>query len=103
MAKVLKPKPAATLIITKNKTNGLFVLMGKRPDDARFAPGMWVFPGGKLDKNDITQEKKYKLNKNILSYLKLLKAKPPIGEALIHTAIRAVSYTHLTLPTILLV
>lgn len=88
MAKVLKPKPAATLIITKNKTNGLFVLMGKRPDDARFAPGMWVFPGGKLDKNDITQEKKYKLNKNILSYLKLLKAKPPIGEALIHTAIR---------------
>ena len=61
MAKVLKPKPAATLIITKNKTNGLFVLMGKRPDDARFAPGMWVFPGGKLDKNDITQEKKYKL------------------------------------------
>ena len=88
MIKVLKPKPAATLIIAKNKTNGLFVLMGKRPDDARFAPGMWVFPGGKLDKNDITQKKKFKLNKNILSYLKLLKAGPPIGEALIHTAIR---------------
>ena len=73
MAKVLKPKPAATLIITKNKTSGLFVLMGKRPDDARFAPGMWVFPGGKLDKNDITQEKKYKLNKNMLSYFQLQK------------------------------
>ena len=62
--------------------------MGKRPEDAKFAPSMWVFPGGKLDKNDIQQNSKYKLNKNILNYLELLKAKPPIGEALIHTAIR---------------
>ena len=88
MAAILKPKPAATLIITKKINNDLFILMGKRPEDARFAPGMWVFPGGKLDKNDIEYKNKYKLNKNILNYLKLLKAEPPIGEALIHTAIR---------------
>ena len=88
MAAILKPKPAATLIITKKTNNDLFILMGKRPEDARFAPGMWVFPGGKLDKNDIEHKNKYKLNKNILNYLKLLKAEPPIGEALIHTAIR---------------
>ena len=88
MASILKPKPAATLIITKKINNDLFILMGKRPEDAKFAPGMWVFPGGKLDKNDIRQSNKYKLNKNILNYLELLKAEPPIGEALIHTAIR---------------
>ena len=88
MAAILKPKPAATLIITKKINNDLFILMGKRPEEARFAPGMWVFPGGKLDKNDIEHKNKYKLNKNILNYLKLLKAEPPIGEALIHTAIR---------------
>ena len=88
MASILKPKPAATLIITKKINNDLCILMGKRPEEAKFAPGMWVFPGGKLDKNDIQQGNKYKLNKNILNYLELLKAKPPIGEALIHTAIR---------------
>jgi len=88
MASILKPKPAATLIITKKINNDLFILMGKRPEDAKFAPSMWVFPGGKLDKNDIQQNSKYKLNKNILNYLELLKAEPPIGEALIHTAIR---------------
>ena len=88
MASILKPKPAATLIITKKINNDLFILMGKRPVDAKFAPSMWVFPGGKLDKNDIQQNSKYKLNKNILNYLELLKAEPPIGEALIHTAIR---------------
>jgi len=88
MASILKPKPAATLIITKKINNDLCILMGKRPEDAKFAPGMWVFPGGKLDKNDIHQGNKYKLNKNILNYLELLKAEPPIGEALIHTAIR---------------
>ena len=52
MVSVLKPKPAATLIITKIINKEIYVLMGKRPDDARFAPGMWVFPGGKLDKED---------------------------------------------------
>ena len=88
MAAILKPKPAATLIITKKINNDLFILMGKRPEEARFAPGMWVFPGGKLDKNDIDHKNKYKFNKNILNYLKLLNAEPPIGEALIHTAIR---------------
>ncbi len=88
MASILKPKPAATLIITKKINNNLCILMGKRPENAKFAPGMWVFPGGKLDKNDIKQNNKYKLNKNVLNYLELLKAEPPIGEALIHTAIR---------------
>ena len=65
MASILKPKPAATLIITKKINNNLCILMGKRPENAKFAPGMWVFPGGKLDKNDIKQNNKYKLNKDI--------------------------------------
>ena len=62
--------------------------MGKRPDEARFAPGMWVFPGGKLDKNDLSTLKKYKINNRIIKNLKLLRADFPLGEALIHTAIR---------------
>ncbi len=88
MVKVIKPKPAATLIITKIKNKKVHVLMGKRPNKARFAPGMWVFPGGKLDKSDLTISKNYITNNKIIKNLSLLKAIPPLGKGLIHTAIR---------------
>ena len=88
MVKVIKPKPAATLIITKIKNKKVHVLMGKRPNKARFAPGMWVFPGGKLDKSDLTISKNYITNSKIIKNLSLLKAIPPLGKGLIHTAIR---------------
>ena len=88
MVKIIRPKPAATLIITKIKNKKLHILMGKRPDEARFAPGMWVFPGGKLDKNDLSTLKKYKINNRMIKNLKLLRAESRLGEALIHTAIR---------------
>ena len=88
MVKVIKPKPAATLIITKIKNKKVHVLMGKRPNKARFAPGMWVFPGGKLDKSDLTISKNYITNDKIIKNLSSLKAIPPLGKGLIHTAIR---------------
>ncbi|MBT4909974.1 MAG: NUDIX domain-containing protein [Alphaproteobacteria bacterium] len=88
MVKVIKPKPAATLVITKVKNKKVHVLMGKRPNKARFAPGMWVFPGGKLDKSDLTISKNYITNNKIIKNLSLLKAIPPLGKGLIHTAIR---------------
>ena len=88
MVKVIKPKPAATLVITKVKNKKIHVLMGKRPNKARFAPGMWVFPGGKLDKSDLTISKNYITNNKIIKNLSLLKAIPPLGKGLIHTAIR---------------
>ena len=88
MVKVIKPKPAATLIITKIKNKKVHVLMGKRPNKARFAPGMWVFPGGKLDKSDLTISKNYITNSKIIKNLISLKAIPPLGKGLIHTAIR---------------
>ena len=88
MVKVIKPKPAATLIITKIKNKKVHVLMGKRPNKARFAPGMGVLPGGKLDKSDLTISKNYITNSKIIKNLSSLKATPPLGKGLIHTAIR---------------
>ena len=88
MVKVIKPKPAATLVITKVKNKKVHVLMGKRPNKARFAPGMWVFPGGKLDKSDLTISKNYITNSKIIKNLSSLKAIPPLDKGLIHTAIR---------------
>ena len=88
MVKVIKPKPAATLVITKVKNKKVHVLMGKRPNKARFAPGMWVFPGGKLYKNKNGKVRVDITNDKIIKNLSSLKAIPPLGKGLIHTAIR---------------
>ena len=44
--------PAATIIPLREGTGGLEVLMLRRDDQLRFAAGMWVFPGGRLDPED---------------------------------------------------
>ena len=49
---------------------------------------MWVFPGGKLDKSDLTISKNYITNSKIIKNLSSLKAIPPLDKGLIHTAIR---------------
>src|SRR5438067_9660806 len=50
------PRPAASLILLrrggKHAGTGLEVLMVRRSDEARFMPGVWVFPGGTLDSAD---------------------------------------------------
>ena len=47
-----KPKDAASLIIINQDSNTPRVLMGRRPDNARFMPGVWVFPGGAVSQGD---------------------------------------------------
>lgn len=48
------PRPAASLLLVREADGGsdLQVLMGRRPDTARFMPGVYVFPGGALDRED---------------------------------------------------
>ncbi|MCR9218601.1 MAG: hypothetical protein NXI21_00070 [Alphaproteobacteria bacterium] len=48
------PRPAASLLLVREADRGatLEVLMGRRPDNARFMPGIYVFPGGALDRED---------------------------------------------------
>ncbi len=50
------PRPAATVILLRrsgrHRTTGLEVLMLRRGADARFMPGVWVFPGGAVDAED---------------------------------------------------
>ena len=53
MVRPVRPKPAASLVITKQKKNDLYVLMGQRPKNSRFAPNVWVFPGGRVEKSDM--------------------------------------------------
>jgi 8-oxo-dGTP pyrophosphatase MutT (NUDIX family) len=48
----LKPKDAATLIIVDGQSGEPRVLMGKRRETQVFMPGKYVFPGGRVDKED---------------------------------------------------
>ena len=87
MASPVKPKPAARLVITRQKKKNLYVLMGQRPKNSKFAPNVWVFPGGKVEKYD-SLNKDIKLNKKILTDLKKLKANNLLSSALISAALR---------------
>jgi 8-oxo-dGTP pyrophosphatase MutT (NUDIX family) len=50
------PRPAATVIVLrrggKHADRGLEVCMVRRNPEARFMPGVWVFPGGAVDDAD---------------------------------------------------
>jgi 8-oxo-dGTP pyrophosphatase MutT (NUDIX family) len=50
------PRPAATVILLrrggKHVERGLQVLLVRRNPEARFMPGVWVFPGGSVDAED---------------------------------------------------
>jgi 8-oxo-dGTP pyrophosphatase MutT (NUDIX family) len=54
------PRPAASIVLLrrggKHAQRALEVLMLKRSEQARFMPGVWVFPGGSLDKGDGADE-----------------------------------------------
>lgn len=50
--KVVRPRQAASLIIYREGRRGLEVLMGCRHSKARFKPGVYVFPGGMLERSD---------------------------------------------------
>ncbi len=50
------PRPAATVILLrrggKHAERGLEILLVQRNHEARFMPGVWVFPGGAVDADD---------------------------------------------------
>ena len=51
-ARPVRPRHAASLILLRLGPDGPEVLMGKRPRKSSFAPDVFVFPGGALDKAD---------------------------------------------------
>ena len=48
----MKPKDAASMILIDSRGIVPKVLMGKRNPAAKFMPGFYVFPGGRLEKGD---------------------------------------------------
>jgi 8-oxo-dGTP pyrophosphatase MutT (NUDIX family) len=54
------PRPAASIVLLrrggKHAQRALEVLMLRRSEEAKFMPGVWVFPGGSLDECDGAEE-----------------------------------------------
>ncbi len=51
--------PAATICLLRDGSDGVEVLMVRRPDTARFMAGAWVFPGGAVDGEDVALAARY--------------------------------------------
>jgi len=49
---VVRPRDAASLILLRGEGSRLEVLAGRRPLHVRFMPGVYVFPGGAIDRPD---------------------------------------------------
>lgn len=58
------PRPAAGIVLLRrggrHNDRALEVLMLKRSEEAKFMPGVWVFPGGSVDAGDGAEEAGYK-------------------------------------------
>jgi 8-oxo-dGTP pyrophosphatase MutT (NUDIX family) len=58
------PRPAASVVLLrrggKHAQRALEVLLLKRTKEARFMPGVWVFPGGAVDDGDGVDEERFK-------------------------------------------
>ncbi len=56
-AEPVTPRPAATVVLLRrggrHSSRGLEVLLARRTDAASFMPGVWVFPGGAVDADEL--------------------------------------------------
>src|SRR5260370_4137565 len=49
---IVRPRDAASLILLRGAGRDLELLAGRRPGHVRFMPGVYVFPGGAIDRED---------------------------------------------------
>lgn len=78
---------AATLMMFRDSPEGVQVYLQRRPNHLRFAPGAWVFPGGKLDQDDV----RYAQDKHAASEMKdtgYQDISPTLATALAATVLR---------------
>jgi len=52
----VEPRPAATIVLMRDGSDGLEVLLLRRNRRSGFVPGAYVFPGGRVDREDGSPE-----------------------------------------------
>ncbi len=83
----VEPRDAASLVLIREGAGGPEILMGRRPQTARFMPGVYVFPGGAVDRTDFAMESGRAVAAHVLARVQR-QAPPPLAHALAWTAIR---------------
>lgn len=83
----VRPRDAATLIAWRRGAAGLEVLMGRRAARHRFVPHHYVFPGGRVDRQDYDAPARSALSEAVRRNL-CESAKPRLAHALAVAAAR---------------
>ena len=65
----MRPQPAASIILIKRSPIGPSFLMGKRADTLAFLPGYFVFPGGRLERQDRAKSARHAISEEKLGTL----------------------------------
>ncbi|MFT4823601.1 MAG: 8-oxo-dGTP pyrophosphatase MutT (NUDIX family) [Halioglobus sp.] len=52
---IAEPRPASTVVLLRDTPTGLQTLLLKRNKALMFAGGLWVFPGGSIDAQDLAE------------------------------------------------
>ena len=83
----VKPKDAASVVLLRGSRQDPEVLLGRRRLDARFMPGIYVFPGGRVDRADYRHAASASIQEGVL---RKLQRHCPAGraKALIWAALR---------------
>lgn len=68
-AKPLRPRLAASLILTRGEKSNAEVLMGRRSAQHVFMPNKYVFPGGRVDRADATAPLAGDLSGDVMSVM----------------------------------
>jgi 8-oxo-dGTP pyrophosphatase MutT (NUDIX family) len=87
--KIVRPRHAASLVLLKGDPDRPNILMGRRPPKSAFIPDAFVFPGGRLDTDDMSAEPSAPLPAQTLRMLiGQGGCTPKMATALANTAIR---------------
>ena len=82
---IARPRNAASLVLVRRVRSGPQVLMGRRPRRSRFAPDVFVFPGGAVDPKDFEAQPLRPLDP---ACARRTGAAPRLAEALAAAALR---------------
>lgn len=78
----MRPRDAATLIVLDSSGARPKVLMGRRSDAHVFMPGKFVFPGGRVDREDLALARRMRLPEpQAAKLMSEMKGKPSPGRA----------------------
>ena len=65
----VRPRDASSVVVLRGSRDDPDVLLGRRRRDARFMPGIYVFPGSRVDRGDASQAASWDLRDDVLANL----------------------------------